>query len=344
MKNLIKNTVFQHATFWIAYWLFWSVRDLVYHNNYLDLLQSNAITTVWYALAVYLNIYWLIPKLLLKKKYIFYGGLLTLVTLVTAALAAICLYIYFTFFLDKPGKDLFFVSVEGLIFLVIEIVMLIAVTTVVFLLRDHNQKERSLKELENKNLKSELNLLKRQLNPHFLFNALNSVYVLIQENQEKARGTLVKISDMLSYQLYDGSKETVALFKEVQHVKNYVALEKVRQGKRVSVNLRFSGESNHKKIVPMLLIPFVENAFKHGFNAGLNCYDVEIEIRVNRDRLYFHCRNQHKKNGRYHQQGGVGLENVKRRLELLYPGKYQLDISDGNGYFNVGLEINLHDN
>ena len=344
MKSLIKNTIFQHATFWIAYWLFWSVRDLVYHNNYLDLLQSNAITTVLYAFAVYLNIYWLIPKFLLRKRYISYGGLLTVVTLVMATLAALSLYIYFVFFLGEPGKDLFFVSLEGLIFLFIEIVMLVAVTTVLYLLRDHNRKERRLKELENKNLKSELNLLKRQLNPHFLFNALNSVYVLIQENQEKARGTLVRISDMLSHQLYDGSKETVALFKEVQHVKNYVALEKVRQGGRVNVNFRFSGESNNKKIVPMLLIPFVENAFKHGFNAGLNCYDVDIDIRINRDLLHFHCRNQYKKNGLYHQQGGLGLENVKRRLELLYPGRYQLDISDHNGSFDVGLEIDLHDN
>lgn len=343
MKSLFKNSVFQHALFWIGYWLFWSVRDLVYHNNYLHLLQSNAITTIWYAFAVYLNIYWLIPKFLLKKKYFSYGSLLTIVTLVMVVLSAISLYIFFTV-VREDAKDIFFISVEGLIFLTTEVLMLIAITTVLYLLKAHGQKERRLKELENKNLKSELNLLKSQVNPHFLFNALNSVYVLIKENQEKARETLARISDMLSHQLYDGSKEKVVLEKEVQHIKNYVELEKIRQGERVKVNLNLKGRSNHKKIVPMLLIPFVENAFKHGLKSGLKHYEIDIEIELESDLLHFHCRNQYRKNGEISGHGGLGLENVKRRLELLYPGKHQLNISDHNGSFDVGLEIDLHEN
>ena len=342
MKSILKNSFFQHSLFWITYWLFWSVRDLVYHDDYLDLLQSNAITTICYAIPVYVNLYWLIPKFLLKKKYVLYGGLLTLVTLVMVGLAGISLYNYLAMVTDS--KDVFFVSVEGQIFLVTEIVMLIAVTTVLYLLRDRNKKERRLKELENKNLKSELNLLKSQVNPHFLFNALNSVYVLIKDNQEKARETLARISDMLSHQLYDGSKDKVALEKEVQHVKNYIELAKVRQGEKVTVKWNCTGEHGHRKIVPMLLIPFVENAFKHGVNSGLNHYEIDIEIMLKKNLMHFHCRNQYRKNGHSPDPGGLGLENVKRRLELLYPGKHRLHISDHNGSFDVGLEIDLHEN
>ena len=343
MKSILKNSVFQHVLFWIAYWLFWSVRDLVYHDNYFHLLRSNGITTVWYALGVYINLYWLIPKFLFQKKYISYGSLLTMVMLVMVGFVAISLYIYFSSFREEP-KNIFFVSVEGFIFLLTEIVMLIAITTVLYLLKERNQKDRRLKELENKNLKSELSLLKSQMNPHFLFNALNSVYVLIKENQEKARETLARISDMLSHQLYDGSKEKVALEKEVQHVKNYVEMEKIRQGERVKVNWNFKGESNHKKIVPMLLIPFVENAFKHSLKSGLDHYEIDIEILLKEDLLHFHCRNQYRKNGQHPDHGGLGLENVKRRLELLYPGRHQLKISHDNDSFDVGLEIDLHEN
>lgn len=317
---------------------------MVFHDDYSDLLQSNAISTVWYAIGVYLNLYWLLPKLLLKKRYWQYGILLTTIILIIAYFTALALYYYFNSIYEPHLKGIFFASLEGYIFLLTELTMLVAITSVFYLLKEWYQKERRLKELENKNLITELSVLKSQVNPHFLFNALNSVYVLIKDDQEKARKTLANISELLSHQLYDGNKEIVSLDKELNHIKNYIALEKVRQGKKVQIHWQLEGDINGKTIAPMLLIPFVENAFKHGLKSGLDPYSVDIQIKMDNNKLYFTCSNQYKKNGQQSSTGGVGLINVKRRLALLYAKIHDLKIDEHEDLFQVKLNLVLNEN
>ncbi len=239
---------------------------------------------------------------------------------------------------------MFFSSLEGYIFLNTELLMLIAVTSVFYLLREWYQKEQHLKTLENKNLSSELKLLKSQVNPHFLFNALNSVYVLINEDPKKARATLANVSDLLSHQIYDGNKDRVALKKELDHIDNYINLEKMRQADNVIVSWDLRGEVNDEKIAPMLLIPFVENAFKHGLRSGLKKYKLNVLVSIFNGCLEFNCSNEYRYNEIKTNQKGVGLLNVKRRLELIYPGKHTLDLIRNNNLYEVALKINLDEN
>ncbi len=340
----MNNTVLKHIIFWVTYLLLWSVRDLVYHDDYLDLLQSNTISTICYAFGVYINLYWLMPRLLLKKKYWLYGVVLIITVLFFAYLTALTLYYYFNVIHQPALKDTFFTSLEGFIFLITEQFMLIAVTSVFYLLDGWYKNEQRLKSLENKNLSTELNVLKSQVNPHFLFNALNSVYVLINSDQNKARETLANISELLSHQLYDGSKERVPLNKELKHIKNYIDLEQVRQGEKVKICWKVEGASQNHSIAPMLLIPFVENAFKHGLKSNSSSNKIDIYVSIINGNITFNCSNAINTESRVSEHGGVGLSNVQRRLDLIYPNTHQLEITKNGKIYNVQLKIKLNGN
>ncbi len=321
----------------------WSVRDLVYYNHYPSLVQTTLVGIIWYVPLVYFNAYVLVPKFLMEKRTVTYvvilAPMLVLVTFLTG-------YNLFLLFDDgyHSSKALYFFSLTGMLGSLVELILLVAVTTILVIMRDWYQKERKLKELQNKNLESELSLLKNQVNPHFLFNALNSVYVLIKRSPDAARETLAKLSEMLSHQIYDGSKEEIPLEKEIKHLENFVELEKVRHADKVSVNWAYSGNGNDKTIVPMVLLPFVENAFKHSLNSGKPTYGIDIDIKLDHNDLTFYCSNQYEPINYNPKIGGLGLENVKRRLELLYPKAHKLHISDHQGEFIVKLNLTLHDN
>jgi two-component system, LytTR family, sensor kinase len=193
-------------------------------------------------------------------------------------------------------------------------------------------------ELENRNLRNELELLKSQINPHFLFNSLNNIDSLIRTSPEDASGSLITLSEMLRYILYDTNEDKVDLQKEIVYIKNYIKLQQLRFRDKDYVNASFPGNCNNILVAPMLFIPFIENAFKYSINMGaLPVIDIYLEC--TEEKLLFSCKNYYKKE--QFRQGGIGLENTKRRLELLYPGKYDLKISDENPIFKVELSIRL---
>ena len=196
-------------------------------------------------------------------------------------------------------------------------------------------------ELENRNLRNELELLKSQINPHFLFNSLNNIDSLIRSMPENASDALITLSDMLRYMIYETQSDQVSLQKEIIYMKNYIRLQQLRYRNKDYVRLSFPDDCGGIQIAPMLLIPFVENAFKHSFNSG-KFPVINISVQCVDTGLLFCCRNYYRdeksKNGRI---GGVGLNNAKRRLQLLYPDKHQLTITDENNVFNVQLNIKL---
>lgn len=196
-------------------------------------------------------------------------------------------------------------------------------------------------ELENRNLKNELELLKSQINPHFLFNSLNNIDSLIHSLPDNASSSLITLSDMLRYMIYETKPDKVFLDKEIVYIKNYIRLQQLRFRDKDYIRTTFPGNCNGIQIAPMLLIPFIENAFKYSFNAG-TLPVIEISLKCKNDWLLFICQNYFKKNQlQYERTGGIGLENTKRRLELLYPGKYQLAIFDEDPVFKVKLNILL---
>jgi two-component system, LytTR family, sensor kinase len=198
-------------------------------------------------------------------------------------------------------------------------------------------KEMQQKELLLQSRQSELSFLRSQINPHFLFNSLNNIYSLAYQRSERVLPAIAGLSDLLRYMLYD-TTEKVPLEKEAEYIRKYIELQKLRFEQPVQASLHISGDIENVFIPPLLLIPFVENAFKHGdFSNGSS--GLLMNIYTNDQKLHVHCHNK-KGNQQKDSGGGIGLENVKRRLSLLYPGKHILLVEDKNDSFTINLELN----
>jgi len=191
------------------------------------------------------------------------------------------------------------------------------------------------KEIVLKNRESELAFLRAQINPHFLFNQLNTIYSLVYQQDAQALPALAGLSDMLRYMLYD-TTEQVALEKEVVYLEKYIELQQLRLGQAVKVDFQVTGDTHAIPISPLLFLPFVENAFKHGDPGG----DTNVRINAEDSQVHFYCENRKGKR-LVDAAGGIGIENVKKRLVLLYPGKHHLAITEDAGKFTVNLDITL---
>ncbi|KAA5535700.1 sensor histidine kinase [Paenimyroides baculatum] len=180
-----------------------------------------------------------------------------------------------------------------------------------------------MSKMKNEKLKAELMLLKSQVSPHFFFNTLNNLYGLVAKDSKKAQDLILKLSDMMRYSIYEGEKETVSLQEEIDFLKNYIELHKMRYRKEISVNFIYAVDEN-RKVVPLLFIILLENAFKHGVeNLRKNAY-IEMNLSTSENEICFSIENNYEK---AESQSGIGLKNLKRRLELIYPNQHELAFS-----------------
>ncbi|NVO21188.1 MAG: histidine kinase [Bacteroidetes bacterium] len=194
-------------------------------------------------------------------------------------------------------------------------------------------------ELINQQQSSELALLRSQVNPHFLFNTLNNIYSLVYKKSDEAPAAVMKLSRIMRYMLYDSNSNVVQLEKEVDYLKSFIELQELRINQTDYVDFQIEGDNENQTIAPMLLIPFVENAFKHG---GKNhTPGIIISLKSINGKITFEVTNFKKKNllVQNDEIGGIGLQNIKRRLELLYPGKHELQILDEEDKFYIKLEV-----
>jgi sensor histidine kinase YesM len=195
-------------------------------------------------------------------------------------------------------------------------------------------------ELEKQNLKSELSMLKNQLNPHFLFNSLNNIDYLINENSPNASLALNKLSEIMRYMVYDSEKEFVPLLDEISYIQNYIALQKLRIPNENIISLSINGDPANKLIAPMLFISFVENIFKHSPLKNKPDNKIEIKFEIKDNGLSFYCSNTIAEINKDYSSG-IGLENVRKRLEMIYKGNYNLTIENQAKCFSVNLDIKL---
>jgi len=195
--------------------------------------------------------------------------------------------------------------------------------------------------LKNKNLQTELALIKAQINPHFLFNTLHNIDVLIEKNSEAASAYLKKLSDIMRFMLYDTPNEKVPLSKELEFIEKYIALQSLRTSNEEFIVYKVTGEGANFFIHPMILVPFVENAFKHSTNKKIK-EAIFIEIEISQDKIHFLCRNviNTEKKATEASNSGLGMELIKHRLDLLYKRNYDLKIQQNKDYFEVRLTIN----
>ncbi|TMI65451.1 MAG: GHKL domain-containing protein [Bacteroidetes bacterium] len=292
--------------------------------------------------AVYLNIELLLPKLGNKKRILFY--LFSLVVLII-----LFAWINYSFFDDWSAKlfpDYFFISY----FTYREIVLFFIVYTIITMLLKLSKSwflvselQKELLEKEKQKTEVELKALKAQINPHFFFNTLNSIYSMALDKDERLPGTVLQLSDLMRYFLYGSRDNFIPLEKDLTVVKEYIALQKLRSDAQLDIETKISGEINDQQIAPLLLITFLENAFKHGAKGSSENTFIKLDIKVEKNKLNFTVENNkgYIDDVKTGDHNGLGLENVKRQLELLYPGKHLLNIKDEQDRFVVALQLSL---
>ncbi|HET9746952.1 MAG TPA: histidine kinase [Chitinophagaceae bacterium] len=210
--------------------------------------------------------------------------------------------------------------------------------------KDWYEKQHRTQQLSRENVQAELQLLKAQVHPHFLFNTLNNIYSFVLNRDNRAAGLVDKLAGMIDYMRTEGENSLVPLEKEIRLIKDYVELEKVRYGDRLNLHVDINADDDQKFIAPLLMIPFVENSFKHGTSQMLRRPWIRLEITCVGNQLFFNLSNSKPSlvvPGRINK--GIGLNNVKKRLQLLYPGRHQLDIYSTDESFSVNMQVLLED-
>jgi LytS/YehU family sensor histidine kinase len=230
-----------------------------------------------------------------------------------------------------------------LLFNLFAFLFFLASSTAYQMIRDRTIADRLAKDKENENLKTELSFLRSQVSPHFMFNVLNNMVALARKQSDLLEPSLIKLSALMRYMLYEADETKVPLEKEAEYLRSYIDLQQMRFGKKLAVNVSIQHLDGAYEIEPMLLIPFVENAFKHG-TGFIDDARIDINLEVQKSVLYFTVKNKYNDavGEIKDKSSGIGLANVKRRLNLLYNGRSSLDINKENNWFSVSLQLKLN--
>jgi two-component system LytT family sensor kinase len=301
---------------------------------------------VFQTVAVYFNLYFLIPRLLEKGRFAAYIGCL-LLTILAASFLIVPGYYVSAYLAGKtveqqwgPGACWYSLLANPVPTTAASITLAMSIK----LTKNWVQAERKKQLLENEKLETELKFLKYQINPHFLFNSINSIFFLIHKNPDMASSSLAKFSELLRYQLYECNDTQIPLGKEIGYLENFIELERLRQNHNVEVSFQLNPScSDHLGIAPFILMTFVENAFKHVSKHADRSNWIRIKLDLDGQRLELALSNStaHSAPNDVVSYGGIGLKNVQRRLDLIYPGQHELDIESGPDRFEVRLRLML---
>lgn len=338
------SRLLSHVLFWVSYIGFFLLQYSLFKKSDVPFSSTAGSLTLTASIdiaAAYFTVYFLLPKFLFKKKYVLFGIYFLLSAGAAIISQRVLMYyisypVFYPEWVDKLGS---FWKINPF-YSFMNIYTVVGLFASIKLVKYWFQNQQMKTELENKNKTSELALLRTQLNPHFLFNTLNNIDSLILTNPDKASDAIIKLSDIMRFMLYDTNTDQVSLEKEINYLESYISLQQMRLKDPSFV--RFSKEGNcvGKTIAPMMFIPFVENAFKHG-QKNVKAPGIEINLSCKPDSLKFDVVNHADKNKDFNKDStkGIGLANTQRRLELLYPGRHKFTIRQDNGLFITSLEI-----
>ncbi|RYD89247.1 MAG: histidine kinase [Sphingobacteriales bacterium] len=329
---------FWHVLVWVCLLSFFFY--LIHSSHKSAVADTAVIVFIFGAINIglfYINYLWLIPRFLDRNKYSKYiTAILLAVVLLGLGKYGVALLFHDLVLVHKEEVISFWSYFMSTIFTSLLFVFL---SIVLKFSTDWFLNERIQRDLENQRLSAELSFLKSQINPHFLFNSLNSIYSLAYQKSETTPEAILKLSEIMRYMLYESNDNKVDLEKEVHYLQNYIDLQKIRFGHKAFVEFEVNGEVTSQRIAPLLLISFIENAFKHGV-ANEPEHPIKMLLDINDGQLEFYIENKKHTNNR-DAAGGIGLNNVKRRLNLLYPNKYKLVIKDDDDIYTCRLSLSL---
>src|SRR6056297_51765 len=336
-----------HIVFWGVYFMFNTLRWSSIHDDFMYSLKTNLIGFPIHMTLAYFNVYYLMPKLVYTKKYLLYT-----LSIILAIFVMLLVKYNLTYYListdvwpEGPTETntlTFGYAVQTMI----GEVYVISFFTAIKLTIDWLKESSKLHDMERRQLQTELRFLRSQVSPHFFFNTLNNIYSLTLEKSDKAPEVILKLSDLMRYLLYATKKRKQDLTKEIECIQNYIDLERIRFDDSLKIDMNISGELNKCKIAPMLLIPLVENCFKHGASKNIGKMYIAIDLEVSDGFMIFKIANTipnaNTSRDLQTRAGGIGLSNVKKRLELGYkPADYDLTIFEEDNMFNVLLKLKV---
>lgn len=351
LSNIVEMNLLQkiklilfHAFFWVGVWFFFFY-FFSYNSDKVDyaLWFSSGLLPLTMAITYFVN-YRLVPKYLLSKRYFKFAlyGFYTLIycSYIISLLIYTCLIFILKFDVNEmpPMSKNFF-------FILLLVIIVVGVISFVSILNQSFKTETAYKELQNKILETQLQLkdqelhyLKRQIHPHFLFNTLNTIYGFALKQSKHTPEIILKLSNLLDYILYQVNKPVVSLKEEVLHIQEYIELEKIRFQDTLKVDFAISEIDENIQVAPMLLIPFVENAFKHGSLVN-GFLQLKISVKVEESSLQFSICNSFITQNEVEKNGGIGLVNIKKRLDLNYPNNYKLSTGIDDSWYTAELII-----
>ncbi len=345
IKIIFASKLFKHIAYWTFATIFFGTFWGSINGHYVNTFRNELVTLPVKMIVTYFTLYFLIPRFLMVKKYmLFLLGLF--ITLIIGGLIQQRVAIYvlpLPHMPDyNPDSNL---NIYHLMHVIVDINTLLVLPMMAKIIEHYYIDKQKAESLSKEKLKAELNFLKNQIHPHFFFNTLNSLYSLTIKKSDKAPEVVLKLSELMRYILHETNPQSVPLIKEINYLKNYIDLEKIRFEKRFEISFNVFGDIAGRNIAPMLLLPFIENSFKHGVNNESDGAWITIEISVKGESLLMKIENSisntDSRSDSDKKDGGIGLENVRRRLDLIYAGKYDLKINnDGNSYIVV-LKLNL---
>jgi sensor histidine kinase YesM len=354
-----KYRIRRHLMFWTSWWLFTAViysfgygpLSLTYGYGLMRSVIEAFIFLPTHIFLAYSIMYFVIPRFLLKGKYVqtaeLVGFLFALcavisITLNVTIINAVRNLFEYKEFQQLPPMPLRIKILYGLMAGLRGGITIGGLAAAIKLMKYWYVKEQRNTQLQKENLASQLQLLKAQVHPHFLFNTLNNIYSHTQKVSPTASSLVIGLSDLLRYILHEGSRQWVPLSSELKMINDYITLEQIRYGKRLEIDKELPADTNGLMIAPLLLLPFVENCFKHGTSQMLDQAWIRLSVEVDKNKLKMTLVNARSPMAQPDQSSsGIGIANVRKRLELLYPGKHELVITEEEDVFIVNLRIEL---
>jgi two-component system, LytTR family, sensor kinase len=331
---------FFHFLFWAGIYALWVVVFRSYSISLTKTMTIEFCYLIFITADYYIINNLIVPIFLFKRNY----GAFIISTLLTVTVSAwarslIALYMnghYFHFPRNIDFQDLFFHSL-------INISLWVLLITIGKMMIERSQAQRALEFIEKENVKNELDFLKAQINPHALFNSFNTIYGYIDKTNQVARNTLLQFSELLRYQLYECTEEKVSLEKEIGYINNFIAFHRLRKNDNLLINFQIERLEHGLTIAPLLLVVLIENAFKFVSNYPDKENKICIHLSTQGKLLHGSISNtkESQEVGTGNKSGGIGIANLKRRLELLYNGKYEYSVKDENDYYESNLTIDL---
>ncbi len=338
--------IFGHAFFWLSSISLLTLIFYFYDEKFsFNLIEKSLITNLFFAIGVYINLFLLIPKFLKQKNYIFYiFWLIVLITVISATLQLLFIYPLRNI-LGFNGFKQFNLNLHSAYFF--STLLFISVTSFLKLIKDWlSLQDINLKlaKIEQQKLEAELNTLKGQLNPHFLFNSLNNIYSLALINSNMVPELILKLSDLMRHIIYDSKENYILIEKELEFVNNFIELQRIRTSDKTKIKYSVIGTIPCARIAPLLFEPFIDNAFKHGLPGTENSDFINITFTfIDKNKITFEIENNYEDIfTQRNTNSGIGLNNVKKRLKLLYqPNDFKLTILKKENIHKVFLELKL---